>query len=203
MKSAVALTPAPKRGHYDRALSRNERQAIQRERVTAAVRSIAAGDEELSVATVVERAGIGRNTFYEYFDDIEHALTTLRTQAIHGLETRIQLAFRAARTPLERVRALARAWSETALSDPELARLALRARLPQRDAALSSLGEHVVSVLEKEVESRSALPGLADRARLLAVAAVFEAVTVSELVSPVANPPLERTLAELALRLLR
>ena len=203
MKSAVALTPAPKRGHYDRALSRNERQAIQRERVTAAVTSIAASGGELSVATVVERAGIGRNTFYEYFDDIEHALTTLRARAIHGLDTRIQLVFRTARTPFERVRALSRAWSDNALADPELARLALRARLPERDKALSPLGQHVVDVLEKEVESRSALPGLADRMRLLAVAAVFEAVTVSQLVSPTENPSLDRVLAELALRLLR
>ena len=79
MKSSPALNPAPKRGHYDRALSRHQRQAAQQERVIAAVAAVVATGRELSVASVVEHAGIGRNTFYEYFDDVEHALS-----AIHG-----------------------------------------------------------------------------------------------------------------------
>jgi AcrR family transcriptional regulator len=203
MKSVAVLTPAPKRGRYDRALSRNERQAVQRERVTAAVTSIAAAGGELSVASVVERAGIGRNTFYEYFDDIEHALATLRARVLHELDARIQRAFIAARTPLERVRALARAWTENAAGNPELTVLALRARLPERDTPLSPLGGHLVNVLERELESRSALPGLADRLRLLAVAAAFEAVTFSHLARPLEKTHLDQVLAELALRLLR
>jgi len=203
MKHGVALTPAPKRGHYDRALSRYERQAVQRERVTTAVAAIAAAGGELSVGSVVERAGIGRNTFYEYFDDIEHALATLRARTLQELDARIQLALRAARTPLERVRALARAWADSALVNPELTSLVLRARLPERDAPLSPLGWHLVYVLEQETESRSALPGLADRYRLLAVAAAFDAVTFSCLAAPSQKTNLALVLAELALRLLR
>jgi len=203
MKSAAALAPAPKRGHYDRALSRNERQAVQRERVTAAITSIGAAGGELSVASVVERAGIGRNTFYEYFDDIEHAQATLCARALHDLGARIELAFRSARTPLERVRALARAWTDSALAHPELTLLVLRARPPERDAPLSPLGAHVARVLEQETESRGTLPGLADRLRLLAVAATFEAVTLSSLATSSEKVPLELVLAELALRLLR
>lgn len=203
MKSSVALSPAPKRGLYDRALSRNERQAVQRERVTGAVASIAAVGGELSVASVVERAGIGRNTFYEYFDDIEHALATLRARALHELAAGIELVFQNARTPLERVRALARAWTDNALGNPELTMLALRARFPERDAPVSPLAGYVVNVLEREIESRSALPGLGDRLRLLAVAAAFDVVTFNYLARPTENAHLELVLADLAWRLLR
>src|SRR6188768_4079764 len=109
------LVPAPKRGRYDRALSRSERQAAQRERVIAAVATLSARDPELSVASVVELAGIGRNTFYEYFDDLEHALAATRSRALREFAARVTSALQVARTPLERVRALARAWTENLL----------------------------------------------------------------------------------------
>src|SRR5438128_305637 len=126
MKAAAELVPAPKRGHYDRALSRHARQVAQQERVIAAVATLAAGGKELTVASVVERAGIGRNTFYEYFDDVEHALAAIKARARRELVARVESALRSARTPLERVRALAKAWSESVSANPQLAQLALR-----------------------------------------------------------------------------
>src|SRR5438105_1117384 len=106
------LEPAPKRGQYDRALSRRERQDAQRERVIAALSALTAENRELSLANIVETAGIGRNTFYEYFDDVEHALATVKARALRELGARIEATMRVARTPLERIRALARAWAE-------------------------------------------------------------------------------------------
>src|SRR5450432_4064060 len=99
MKPALELIPAPKRGLYDRGMSRNERQATQQERVIAAIAALLAARRELSVASVVEHAGIGRNTFYEYFDDIAHALRAIDSRVRGELNTRVESALRLARTP--------------------------------------------------------------------------------------------------------
>src|SRR5450755_3486457 len=204
MKAVVELIPAPKRGQYDRALSRNERQAAQRERVIAAIATLAAAGRELSVASVVEHAGIGRNTFYEYFDDVEHALRSLNDLARRELVTRVEQALRLARTPLERVRAVARAWADNVAANPALTKLALRAQSAARDPAqLSGLGRYVATVLEREVESRSALPGLVDAQRVTAVAAVFDAVSRAHLGALSSPGELQGILADFALRLLR
>lgn len=204
MKSAVELIPAPKRGLYDRALSRHQRQATQQERVIAAMAALVAAGRELSVASVVEHAGIGRNTFYEYFDDVAHALTMIDSRARRELNARVESALRLARTPLERVRALARAWAESLTDTSALARIALRAQpVANQTAQLSVLGLDLVSVLEAEVESRSALPGLSDRLRIIAVAAAFDALSRVHLAEQPAPDELPRILADLALRLLR
>lgn len=205
MKSAVALIPAPKRGHYDRALSRHARQAEQRDRVLAAVVAIAASGQELSVGSVIGHAGIGRNTFYEYFDDVEHASRTVDTRVRGELVARVESGLRAARTPLERLRALARAWSESLFSNAPLGRFALRSRRPGVDPAeLSGLGRYMLTVLEAEVEFQSPLPGLSDRLRTTAVASVFDSVSRVHLADDLAAADeLQRLLTELSMRLLR
>ena len=199
------VEPAPKRGQYDRALSRRERQAVQRERVITALAALSATERELSIANVVELAGIGRNTFYEYFDDVEHALAVIRTRALRDLVTRLESSVEAARTPLERIRALARAWAENLFVDPPLVRLALRAQPEMADPAqLSILGAHLMAVLSAQHEARSALPGLADNLKVSAVAAVFDAVSRAHFgPRPMSVEELQSALAELSLRLLR
>jgi len=206
MKAPVtALVPAPKRGRYDRALSRRERQAAQRERVIAAIAALSAAGSELSVARVVELAGIGRNTFYEYFDDLEHALTAIQTRALRDVDLRMQAALQSARTPLERVRALARVWSEALLENAPQMKLALRAQAQASEATqLSVLGQHLAAVLNAEIEARSALPGLADPVRVSVVAALFDTVSRAHLnVRAMSDDELQRALTEWSLRLLR
>jgi AcrR family transcriptional regulator len=199
------VEPAPKRGQYDRALSRHERQATQRERVITALAALSATERELSIANVVELAGIGRNTFYEYFDDLEHALTVIKTRALRDLVTRLESSAQAARTPLERIRALARAWAQNLFVNPPLVRLALRAQPEIADAAqLSVLGLHLAGVLSAQYEARSALPGLADTLKVSAVAAVFDAVSRAHFgPRPMAVEELQSVLADLSVRLLR
>jgi AcrR family transcriptional regulator len=200
-----ALTPAPKRGQYDRALSRQERQAAQRERVIGAIVALSGSKRELNLVNVIERAGIGRNTFYEYFDDIEHALLAVQVRAVRELATRIDAALREARTPLARMRAVSRAWVENLFEDAALVRLSLRAQAAASNSTqLSVLGEHIVAVLAAEVDARSALPGLSEPLRVLAVAALFDAISrvhLSALPAPTDDFP--RLLTELMLRLLR
>jgi len=203
--SELELVPAPKRGRYDRALSRRERQTAQRERVIAAIAAISATDRELSVANVVEVAGIGRNTFYEYFDDLEHALLAIRGRALSDFASRVTGAMQRARTPLERIRALARVWTENLLENPAQVKLALRAQAELIEATqLSALGQHVAGVLNAELEARSALPGLVEPLRVAVVAALFDAVSRAHLnVRAMTSEELQRVLAEWSLRLLR
>src|SRR4051812_25819673 len=206
MKSPeLELVPAPKRGRYDRGLSRRERQAAQRERVIAAIAAISATDRELSVASVVELAGIGRNTFYEYFDDLEHALSAIKGRALRDFAARAEVSLQSARTPLERIRALARVWTESLLENPAQLRLALRAQAELADATqLSSLGQHLAGVLNAELEARSALPGLAEPLRVAVVAALFDAVGRAHLnVRTMSSEELQRVLSEWSLRVLR
>src|SRR5262245_29369362 len=113
----AAPAPAPGRGQYDRALSRSQRQAEQRDRlIQAAAHAFATGP--LTIARVVAAAGVGRNTFYEYFDDPEHALALVEVQAVRGLEQRARHELDGARTPVEKLRALARAWFAELDSEP-------------------------------------------------------------------------------------
>jgi len=62
---------APARGRYSRVLTRVERDAQQRARLLRAG-ALALGDSELTVARVIGIAGVGRSTFYEFFDDPAH-----------------------------------------------------------------------------------------------------------------------------------
>ncbi len=186
-------------------LSREERQAAQRERVIAAIAALSATERELTIANVVQLAGIGRNTFYEYFDDLEHALVALKSRALRDLELRVAAALEAARTPLERIRALARAWVESLLENPAQAKLALRAQAELIEATqLSLLGQHIATVLNAEIEARSALPGLAEPLRVAVIAALFDTVSRAHLnVRAMTSDELQRTLADWSLRVLR
>jgi AcrR family transcriptional regulator len=199
------LVPAPKRGQYDRALSRRERQAAQRERVIAAIAAISASERELSIASVVEAAGIGRNTFYEYFDDLEHALHAVNARVLSDFAARVAAGLQTARTPLERMRALARVWTENLLENSAQVRLALRAQTELAEATqLSVLGQHLASVLTAELEARSALPGLAEPLRVAVVAALFDAVSRAHFgVRSMSSEEMQRVLADWSLRLLR
>jgi len=201
----VEVVPAPKRGRYDRALSRRERQAAQRERVIAAIGAISASDRELSVANVVELAGIGRNTFYEYFDDLEHALVAIKGRALRDVAARVDAALDGARTPLERIRALARVWAENLLENPAQVKLALRAQAELSEPTqLSVLGQYLSQVLSAQLEARSALPGLAEPLRVAVVAALFDAVSRAHLnVRAMSSEELQRALTEWSLRVLR
>lgn len=72
---------APERGRYDRACSSGQRFQMQRARLlqaTAAAYLNGVGN----VARVVALSGVGRNTFYECFDDFPHALDAVRANEV-------------------------------------------------------------------------------------------------------------------------
>jgi len=151
--------------------------AEQRERLLAATAHAAASEASPSVASIVRRAGVGRNTFYEYFDDVPHAVDVARLAVLRRIERLLGDAEREARTPVERWRTLARAFLAFAEEEPSamLLALAIEARAEE---SLSQGAAVLEAALSRSLETlRSAgvtspLPG-ADRVR--AVAAVGEA----------------------------
>jgi AcrR family transcriptional regulator len=222
MRPSEVLLPAPGRGQYDRRLPRQQRLAEQRDRLIAATSLVAAREAAPSVASIVECAGVGRNTFYEYFDDVPHALDAAEGVVLRRLEQVLRDAEAASRTPVERWRALARAWLSFAEREP--AAMLLTLRIDARGEGASSRGASVLdAALVRSLETlRSAgvTAPLAGAERVLAVAAVGEAfargLARAQIVAkePETSGPrisndawerdrLERSLADVAVRLLR
>jgi AcrR family transcriptional regulator len=158
-------------------LPRERRISEQRERLLAATALAVAREASPSVASIVRRAGVGRNTFYEYFDDVPHARTAAETAVLRRLERVIAEAERTARTPVERWRALARAWLSFADEEPSAMMLVLA--IDGRAArAMSSGAALLEAALERSLETLRSAGVTAPPAgpeRVRAVAAVGEA----------------------------
>jgi AcrR family transcriptional regulator len=128
------------------------------------------------VASIVRRAGVGRNTFYEYFDDVGHALEAAKATVLRRLEEQMADAESTARTPVERWRALARAWLGFAEDEPQAMLLGLT--IDARSTGAVSPGAMVLeAALARSLETLrnagvTAPPAGAER--VLAVAAVGE-----------------------------
>jgi AcrR family transcriptional regulator len=196
--------------------------AEQRERLLAATALSVAHDASPSVASIVRRAGVGRNTFYEYFDDVEHAADAAKVTVLRRLEQVLREAESVARTPVERWRSLARAW--LSFAENESGAMLLVLTIDARSSAGVSSGATVLeAALGRSLETlRSAgvTSPPAGPDRVLAVAAVGEAfaravarenvVGADEQSGPrgsasavMAREKLERSLVEVAVRLLR
>jgi AcrR family transcriptional regulator len=216
MGTSERFGPAPGRGQYDRRQSRDQRLAEQKERLVAATARAFAIHAAPSVAHVIEIAGVGRGTFYEYFDDVEHA----RAAAVSTMQRRVEQALRGAearsRTPVERFRALASEWLSLAGSDPAETLVALRVEA-NGARTLSPVGVAFEAALTRAVGA-SAMSGVSrvaiDPLRTLAVAAAAESfargVAVHSLPTDggAVTPPFdrgaaERALVDVAVRLLR
>jgi AcrR family transcriptional regulator len=207
--------PAPGRGQYDRRQPREVRLLEQRARLlsaTALAIARAPDASEPTIGSVVTLAGVSRNTFYEYFDDLAHARAAAEQRAEHRLVMRLRAAEGQTRTPVERWRALSHAWMAWVTAAPADALLCLdRVR-----SGLSAAGRTFEAACARSLETlrssgiRAQDPG----ARVTAVAAAGEVMArrfVAEWSSAAPNPPgldaererMERTLTDVAARLLR
>lgn len=193
--------PAPGRGSYDRSLTRAERDAEHRERLLRATAEVLS-DGPLTVARIVQRAGVGRSTFYEFFDSPEHLLEQLEQRLLRQLEAALAAGIAEARTPLERLRAIARAWLTT-LEERGVESRVVMGR-PGR-ALLSPPGELLYQTLQRVVEVARREVGwfkTTDDVSVLAAAAAGEAISRRHLtVAPLREAP--RLLAEVMIKLLR
>jgi len=194
------LSPAPGRGQYDRALTRERRQAEQRERLLLATAS-AFVQQRPGVSGVIALAGVGRNTFYEYFDDFEHALEAVSTRAQARLELGCRTALERARTPIERLRSISRSWCSALLEVRDEAAVLLCAAQRTPEQPLSPAGRVLAVSYEsaRQVETR----GRAQDPALVQAASASAEVIVLRALSTRADPEATATLvAQVAIRLL-
>lgn len=206
--SRVVELPAPGRGAYDRSLSRVERDAQHRERLLLATADVLR-DGSLTVGRIVERAGVGRSTFYEFFDSPEHVISLLEQRALRSFEQALETAFAGAHTPLERLRALTRAWLALLDAQPVDARFALERRANGEPVSKAAL--LLLRALERTAHSAkdSGVAWLAatDDVRLLAAAAAVEALSRRHLaglaLTPEGDADRARALTELIVKILR
>ncbi len=198
--SRVVQLPAPGRGGYDRRLTSAERQAEHRERILLATSQVLS-DGALTVARIVERAGVGRSTFYEFFDSPEHVLEQLEQRTLRVLGAALDAAFGDARTPLERLRALTRSWTNMIASQPHALRVVLSRKASR---PLSPAGEELQRALQRCVELGRTEAGwfkTADELTVMGAAAAIEALSRRHLSARVDDLP--RVLSELLVKVLR
>jgi AcrR family transcriptional regulator len=213
MADSRVLLSAPGRGQYDRRQSREARLLEQRARILAATAAALAADPSATVAAVVELAGVSRNTFYEYFDDLDNARDAAERRAEQRIEQALRAAEQQTRTPVERWRALTHAWLGWASEQPSGARLILRAA---REGGLSAAGRVLETAFARSLATlrASGVSGVdQDALRVTAVAAAGEAFA-RRLAVPLPvdtdgaraqreRARVERALVDVAVRLLR
>jgi AcrR family transcriptional regulator len=203
--------PAPGRGQYDRRQPREIRLLEQRERLMSATALALARSGATTITAVVTLARVSRNTFYEYFDDLEHARGAAMQRSKARLEHALREAEQSARTPVERWRALARAWFEWVVADPAEARLILEVGA----AALSSAGVLLEAALKRSLSDLRTLgvkSGEGEGPRIVAATATGEAFArelAANSLAAEASPPaserqrIERALLDVIVRVLR
>jgi AcrR family transcriptional regulator len=113
--------------------------ANQRERILAAVAKAAAalGYSEMTVESVIERAGVSRRTFYDHFKNKEDAFLAAYDAAIHQQVRHVRLAYLTQVTVRERLRAGIGAYMELMASEPEFARMCIVEALAAGPRALA------------------------------------------------------------------
>jgi AcrR family transcriptional regulator len=148
----------------------------------------------------VALAGVGRNTFYEYFDDFEHALDAVRGRAETRLELECRRQLGLTGTPIERLRALGRSWCGALLGFRNDA-IVLLGQVRTLDKPLSSAGMILAASYADTGAARS--QAAQDLALRLAAAAAAELLVLRALH---AREPLDDTaelVAQAAIRLLQ
>jgi AcrR family transcriptional regulator len=99
----------------------------QRERLLAAIVRVAAaqGYEATSVADILEEAGVGRETFYELYEDKQDCLLAARKVLVEDLEAAIETAYQGRAPWVDRIRDAVAALLEWFAADPAAARVVL------------------------------------------------------------------------------
>jgi AcrR family transcriptional regulator len=99
----------------------------QRERLLAAVVRVTAanGYEATSVADILEEAGVGRESFYELFEDKRDCLLAARRILVDDLEAKVAAAYRAPGQWADRIRNALAAMLGWCAEDPAAARVTI------------------------------------------------------------------------------
>jgi AcrR family transcriptional regulator len=193
-ESNVGLSPVREE------LAHGHMQQIQRARMVAATVHVTAelGVANVTVANVVEQAGVSRRTFYELFDDCEQCILAALEDALERAGARVLPVYEAARGSwAERIRAALLALLGFFDEQPRIARLLVVEWLAAGPRALERrrrLVERIADALDEGRTSAqrggAALPRLTAEGVVGAVASVLHARIVA--------PEADASLSELA-----
>jgi AcrR family transcriptional regulator len=156
----------------------------QRERLLAAVvRVIAAnGYEATSVADILEEAGVGRESFYELFEDKQDCLLAARGILVDDLEATVNAAYEEPGPWPDRVRDGLAAMLEWFAADPAAARVVVveiaAVGAPSRDLFQADFARFT-KLVDAGIAQDQAVPGLAQLSGLAvgaALARVYEGI---------------------------
>jgi AcrR family transcriptional regulator len=166
------VTTGIRRGQWNRALSRAERRALERTRIVESIARVSRGHRAPTLSQIIDGAGIGRNTFYDHFVDVDEALAAADSESLDAARSAIAAAVAHARTPIERLRSVARAWIGVAATHPGLA-IAVRRVGVGSDETLG-LDALLREILD-EARAAGAIGRSPDTVRVRCVVGVFEA----------------------------
>ena len=156
----------------------------QRERLIAAVVRVAAakGYESTSVADILEEAGVGRESFYELFEDKKDCLLAAREILVDDLEATVRARYDEPGPWVERVRNGLGAMLQWFAVDPAAARVVM-VEIAAVGAASRDLFQtdfaRFTKLIDDGIEQEEPVPGLAQVSGLAvgaALARVYEEV---------------------------
>lgn len=188
-------------------LPREQVLASQRGRILAAIAAAVAekGFARVTVADVISRAGVSRETFYEQFSDKEEAfLAALDAGAEMLLETLVGAVSTPVKDPLERLDRMLGAYLELLASEPSFA----KAYLIDAYGAGAAATARRIDLQQRFVETIAAIleipaDATADRFACEALVAAVSALVTNRIGTGRANelPALREPLIELTHRL--
>ncbi len=193
--------PTLGRGRYDRALNRAERSLRQRERLLSATRR-ALAELPLSGVTVTRIAELsrsGRNTFYEHFESAESIVSEVLVQSMGTILDALDLATADARTPVERVRALAGAWIDAVGDQGRLGVVAVE----HAEATEAQRLDRVVRRVVDDARAAGVLGQAIDDLRASAALGAMKGVVRTLQAHPAQRARATETLADVLLRIFR
>jgi AcrR family transcriptional regulator len=200
--------PPPPRGRYDRNKTAAQREAEHLDRlVTAAAGAArATGRNRVTVADLVKRARVGRNTFYAHFSGLEPAFERAEDAALEVLWRRTSEALAPAYTPIEKLRAIVRGWFSALDADPALMQVLIDA--PSRPAGHAprrggSALRQLLRAALSDARRAAVLTMPVDDLRLLAATAIMEAFARRYLERAEPRDELETMTVDLVLRVFR
>lgn len=167
------------------ALDRESVAASQRARIFEAMAELSAGGQytKMTVADLVARAGVGKPTFYEYFDSKDECLVALLDESVSQMIEAIAAGLEPNASLDERIRAGITAFVDFILEDMDRSRMLLvesafsgLAGLQRLAAAHEMLANFYFSLREDTREANPGIPALSKvRARAI-VGAINESV---------------------------
>ncbi len=196
------------RGRYDRSRTPAERAAQQAIRIADATAAVVAqrGLTEATIDHVVRAAGVGRNTFYRHYRDLDHAVRRVRATAGATLWRKASAGLAAAYTPTEKIRSIVRVWLDLAKTDPNTVTVLLLPTMTDAGSAPSeatvALGQLLTATLA-DAHRDAVLSTPPDPIRVLAATGALEAVARDCLRQPGSLSVAESTLVDVIVRLFR